>query len=351
VLSALLLAALVLTAGCADLPVPGRATGTVPAVSAAVTVPPPSATPTVRRAPATETIAPVPTPDPEPTRPPSATATASPRPTADPTATPVPPTTTRAPVASPSGPQRMGDLVLRGDPGFGVVALTFDAGTTAAGNTTQVLDTLKSYGAHSTFFLTGEWAVANPALVRRMRDDGHELANHTYDHPNLTEISDQVIRTQIARTEAAVSGITGRELVRLIRPPFGAYDRRVLGAVGSAGYTMIYWSLDSGDWIAEVSAEQVVQTVGTRAVAGDIVVFHCYAPKTAQALPGVMKRLSERGLRFGTVGSIIAGGHAPAPAPAPGTGTVRPTTPTLTHAPAPSPNASTPTAETIRRTN
>jgi peptidoglycan/xylan/chitin deacetylase (PgdA/CDA1 family) len=246
----------------------------------------------------------------------------------------------------------MGDLVLRGDPALGVVALTFDAGTTAAGNTSVVLDTLKAYGAHSTFFLTGEWAVANPALVRRMRDDGHELANHTYDHPDLTQVSDQVIRNQISRTEAAVSGITGHELVRLIRPPFGAYDRRVLAAVGSAGYTMIYWSLDSGDWVAEVSVDQVVQTVGTRAGAGDIVVFHCYAPKTAQALPAVMKRLSERGLKFGTVSSIIAGGHSAAPAATPaGTGTARPASPTPTHAPAPSPGAAIPTAETIRRMN
>jgi peptidoglycan/xylan/chitin deacetylase (PgdA/CDA1 family) len=228
-----------------------------------------------------------------------------------------------------------------------MVALTFDAGTTSAGTTAQVLDTLKAYGAHSTFFLTGEWAVANPALVRRMRDEGHELANHTYDHPNLTEVSDAVIRSQLSRTEEAIAGITGRAPVRLLRPPFGAYDRRVLAAVGAAGFQVIYWSMDSGDWRPEVSAEQIALNVGGRAVAGDIVVFHCYVPKTAQALPGVMKRLSERGLRFGTIGAIVASVRAPGSVPASPSGTVLAATPT--RGPIASPHAATPTTELIRR--
>ena len=341
-----MLAGLLLTAGCADLPVPGRATGTVrPALAAQPTSKP-------AQTPSTKELAPgegmfagalTPSPDPSPTNvpptpvPPSATA--RPTNTPDPTATSTPkPTATVTPTVTPTAqrvPQRVGELIVRGDPKTGVVALTCDAGGTIAGGTASVLDTFKSYKTSSTFFLTGEWAQANPALVRRMAAEGHELANHTVNHPDLTTISDQAIRDQLLKAEQIVQGIVGYAPVRMVRPPFGAYDQRVLRAAGSVGFEIIFWSLDSGDWLPDTSVAQVAATVGTRAQAGDIVVMHCYSDKTAQALPAAMKQLAARGLKFGTVSDVLGG---PKPAPSP---TAEPTKPAATQSAKP---VSTPTA-------
>ena len=84
-----------------------------------------------------------------------------------------------------------------------------DAGLTSPGRTGEVLDTLHRHGWHATVFLTGEWAAANPDLVRRIVAEGHEVANHTYDHPHLPTLSEGDILAQLARTEATVRGIAG----------------------------------------------------------------------------------------------------------------------------------------------
>ncbi len=255
------------------------------------------------------TSAPAPTrlPSPTPTHAPSAT------PTRRPTPLPTPrPSATASPTAGVAGsPTGAGPsaghryLVVRGKPETGVVGLSFDAGGRDGGETGSVLDTLKRFDAHATFFLTGEWSEANPGLVRRMVAEGHELGNHTYDHPDLTKVSDQEILSQAARAEEAVRKVAGVGLKRYLRPPFGAFDQRMLDVLGKQGFEVIYWTLDSGDWRAEMSVEDVARRVGTKANAGDIVVFHCYPPKTARALPSALESLKARGLKLGTVSAAL----------------------------------------------
>jgi peptidoglycan/xylan/chitin deacetylase (PgdA/CDA1 family) len=194
---------------------------------------------------------------------------------------------------------------VHGKPETDLVGLSFDAGGRDGGQTGLVLDTLEKLGVHATFFLTGEWAEANPALVRRMAAEGHELANHTFDHPHLPKVSDQEILSQVSRTEQLVQKVASVALVKYVRPPFGDFDQRVNGVLEGHGYDVIYWTLDSGDWRAEMSVQDVTQRVETKANAGDIVVFHCYPAKTAQALPGALEGLKARGLKLGTVSQAL----------------------------------------------
>lgn len=288
----------------------------------------PFVTPTPSPAPPTPTAAskPAPTPSPTPTATPRPTPTRAPAPTATPRATSTPrptitPTPTVRPASTPASPAPYAaHLIVRGKPETGVVGLSFDAGGRDGGQTGSVLDTLHRFGVHATFFLTGEWSEANPALVKRMAAEGHELANHTYDHPDLTKVSDQEILAQVARADQAVQKVAGVGLKRYVRPPFGAFDQRVLNVLGKQGYDVIYWTLDSGDWRAEMSASDVAQRVGTKANAGDVVVFHCYPAKTAQALPAVLEALKARGLRMGTVSQALGRPtepHLPSPSPSP----------------------------------
>jgi len=286
----LLLAMLGLLAGCAaeSAPLP-----TVTSPTATTPAQPPTATPT---APAAPTATPQPSPTQTPR--PSATATPRPSPSATPTAKPV---SQPASSWSPNGAH----FIIHGKPETGLVGLTFDAGGRAPGTTSTVLDTLRQYGYHATFFLTGEWAEANPALVQRMAAEGHQLANHTYNHPNLPDVSDQEIVSQVTRTEKTVKKVAGVTLVKLLRPPFGAYNQHVLGVLDGIGYDVVYWSLDSGDWRNDTTVEDVVKRVSTKANAGDIIVFHCYPPKTSKALPAALAGLKNRGLRGGTVDQVL----------------------------------------------
>ena len=259
----------------------------------------------------TPTATPTPTSTPLPTATPTATPTptSTPLPTATPTPTSTPPpTATPTPTAQPARaawPPNSPHLILRGKPETGVVALTFDAGGRDGGQTAVVLDTLRRFDARATFFLTGEWSEANPGMVRRMAAEGHELANHTYDHPDLTRVSDEEVLSQVLRAEQAVEKVVGVKPKPYLRPPFGAFDQRVLGVVGKRGYEVVYWTLDSGDWRPEMTAQDVARRVGSRADVGDLVVLHCYPAKTAQALPAALETLRARRLAVGTVSQAL----------------------------------------------
>lgn len=219
------------------------------------------------------------------------------------------PQPTLAPPTPPSAAEWPWGLIIRGRADDGLVALTFDAGGRDAGETGSVLDTLHQSGVHSTFFLTGEWTAANPHLVRRMAAEGHELANHTYSHPNLTEIGDEEVLWQVRRTEEVAHTVAGVSLRRWVRPPYGAYNERVMKLLTRGGYRVAYWTLDSADWRADMSAEDIVRRVGTRANAGDVVVFHCYPAKTARAMPGVLEALRARRLRGATLSQVLGAEH------------------------------------------
>lgn len=207
--------------------------------------------------------------------------------------------------------------VSRGDPGSGMVALTFDAGS-VDGPAATILDTLHDRGLKVTCFLTGQWVESYPELARRLAADGHELANHTYYHPDLTQLSDQQIRWELEYTNAVIEARLGRTSRPWFRPPFGARDQRVLAVAEELGYRSVYWTLDSGDWRTGVTPGAVLRRVLSNVEAGDIVVHHLASDATAQALPEILDALAARGLRVVTVSELLgvappADGATPSP--------------------------------------
>ncbi|MBI4320445.1 MAG: polysaccharide deacetylase family protein [Chloroflexi bacterium] len=185
-------------------------------------------------------------------------------------------------------------IVVRGDAGRPVAALTFDAGA-GAGSTADVLDALQEFGVRSTFFLTGEWADANQDLVRRIVADGHEVSNHSYSHPDMTTVGEDRIVSELARTEAAVQRIAGVTTKPYFRPPFGAYDARLLRILAQQGYRAIYWTLDSTDWRDDSTTQSVLRRVINSTGNGYIVVHHSSSPKTAEALRAILRELKAKG--------------------------------------------------------
>lgn len=281
---------------------------TTPAATPTLLPPPPSAIPIAAStaAPTVEVERPA-TPRPIPTASPQPSAAAE-RPAApDParaSPSPLALASPSVPIAAPKARASLTEIaaVKTSRP---VVALTFDAGG-ELGSTVRTLDALRSGGVRATFFVTGEFAASHPDVVKRIVGDGHELANHTYTHRDLTKLDDQAIQTELERTDETLRRLTGVSTTRpLMRLPYGSRDARVLRAVGAAGYRSIYWTLDVVDWRQGATPQSVATRVLNNTDPGDIVLHHCAEPATAGALPSILESLRGRGLSVVTVSDLL----------------------------------------------
>ncbi|NJK79416.1 MAG: polysaccharide deacetylase family protein [Chloroflexaceae bacterium] len=200
-------------------------------------------------------------------------------------------------------------LVLRGNSDRPWVALTLDAGA-GSEPTAQILAALRERDMQVTFFLTGRWIDDNPDLTRQIVADGHEVANHSYSHPDFRELSDEEIITQLAMTERALYEATGKQARLYFRPPFGAYDQRVLLQVIGQGYMPIYWTLDSLDSIGPTKSpaflvERVTDTLSPEELRGAIILMHCGSQATAEAMPAILDRFTAMGLEVRTLSEVL----------------------------------------------
>lgn len=167
----------------------------------------------------------------------------------------------------------------------------------------SILDTLKAYGAHSTFFVGGCWADDNNALVQRIVDEGHEIANHGYFHKDAKSLSYNANKSEIVATNDLIKAMTGKTPT-LFAPPSGSYGKDVLGVCSDLGMKVIMWSRDTIDW-----RDKNTETIYTRATdkieAGELILAHP-TYNTAEALPDILKYYKESGLTAVTVSQIIS---------------------------------------------
>lgn len=122
------------------------------------------------------------------------------------------------------------------------VALSFDA---AWGNedTQEILDILAKHNVHVTFFMTGGWVDSFPDDVKRIAAAGHDLGNHSENHKNMSQLSDEQCKQEIMKVHDKVKALTGIEM-QLFRPPYGDYDNHVIKDAYECGYFPIQWSVD-----------------------------------------------------------------------------------------------------------
>lgn len=211
------------------------------------------------------------------------------------------------PRAAPVAPEVL--LIERGNPDVPRVAITLDAGASAA-PTPQMLETLRAHGVHVTFFLTGRWMRDNPELTRRIVAEGHEIANHSLSHPDFRTLDRAAMLEQLNATERIAQEIAGTSTRPFFRPPYGAYNREVLATVIEAGYLPIYWTLDSLDSVGQPkSAAFLVERITTRLADeqanGAIVLMHCGSQPTADALPQLLEHFAARGVKVTTVSEVL----------------------------------------------
>ena len=181
-----------------------------------------------------------------------------------------------------------------------LVALTFDDGP-HKDYTPQLLDGLKARGVPVTFFMLGERAISNRSIVRRAYEEGHEIACHSWDHPNLTECSISEVQKQIENTLEELDRACGDEADYLVRPPYGSTNQKVRDAINTP---LIYWSVDSEDWSLR-NTEKVRRKIVADTYDGCIILCHDIHKTTIPAALAAVDELMDLGYEFVTVSELF----------------------------------------------
>ena len=189
-----------------------------------------------------------------------------------------------------------------------VVALSFDDGPDDK-FTPQILDILKQNNIKATFFVIGNRIDKYPQVVRRIIQDGHIIANHTFNHKSFKQLSDEEILTELKMTDNALDSLIGFH-TKLIRPPFGIVSQNQSKVINDNGYEVVNWCVDTEDW-SGIPTDQLVKNVNSQVCPGAIVLQHSSGGKnnnlsnTIAALPEIIKSLEQNNYQFVTIPEII----------------------------------------------
>lgn len=186
-----------------------------------------------------------------------------------------------------------------------VIALTFDDGPHPK-ETNQVLDVLKKYDAKATFFIAGKHANWYPKPLIRASEEGHEIGNHTFNHPDITNLSKAQLEEEIVKCEDILMKLTGKKPT-LFRPPYGSYKKEALKDIAKKyGYKIVLWTtVDARDW-QNPGACKIADTIINNSKNGDIILLHDYATNdTVEALDILIPKMVEKGYKFVTVSELI----------------------------------------------
>ncbi|MGT2958034.1 deacetylase [Streptococcus bovimastitidis] len=183
-----------------------------------------------------------------------------------------------------------------------MVALTFDDGPNPE-TTPRVLELLAKYGAKATFFMLGSKVVANQELVKKVHDNGNEIGNHSWDHPNLTKLAPEQIQNQVQSTNDAIAKACGQKPLYL-RPPYGATNEVVKKA---AAMNQMLWTVDTRDWDNH-NTQAMMANIKNQLQPGGVILMHDIHKTTVDALPTILEYLKKEGYKCVTVSQLM--GHS-----------------------------------------
>lgn len=189
------------------------------------------------------------------------------------------------------------------------VALTFNIswGDTQA---EIIIDQLiKNEVKTTTFFLSGSWAERHPDLVKKISEAGFEIGLLGYNYVDYEELEDRSIRRDIRQAEEVFKKLNIKH-EKILRPPTGHFDRRLLDIAESMGYTVIHWSINTDDW-KNPGIEEIINNVSP-VKNGDIILLHASdsALQTPVALPEILKIIHNKNLQLVTVSEMLKEGEA-----------------------------------------
>lgn len=183
-----------------------------------------------------------------------------------------------------------------------LVALTFDAAW-GADKTLKILEILDKYDVKATFFLVGFWLDKYPEETKAIAESGCEIGNHSNNHLQMSKLSADKIKEELAYVNDVVYKLTGKTPT-YFRPPFGDYDNKLIETAEELGLQTIQWSVDSLDWKG-LSATEITSRVTKNVKNGSIVLFHNNSDNILEALPLVLANLINSGYKPVTMSELV----------------------------------------------
>ena len=177
------------------------------------------------------------------------------------------------------------------------IYLTFDVGY-ENGNTASILDTLKKHNVSATFFVVGTYIESDPELVKRMAEEGHIVGNHTWHHPDMSQIAAMdAFKKELEDVENAYLEVTGEEMTKFYRPPQGKYSEANLKMAQELEYKTFFWSLAYVDWYDnnQPSREEAFEKLLGRIHPGAIVLLHSTSDTNSLILDELIQKWEEMG--------------------------------------------------------
>ncbi|MFG1374665.1 polysaccharide deacetylase family protein [Xanthobacter oligotrophicus] len=189
------------------------------------------------------------------------------------------------------------------------IAMTFDDGPNPE-TTPQLLAILKERGIKATFFVLGNMVAKHPEVLKMISDEGHEIGNHSWSHPQLTRISQAAVEKELGNTSEAIFQVTGKRPMYL-RPPYGSMKPTLRAMIEEKyGLTTVNWAVDPNDWKFRDS-QKVHDAIIAQVTPGAIVLSHDIYPTTVAAMPRILDELIAKGYKFGTISELIARDKTP----------------------------------------
>lgn len=184
------------------------------------------------------------------------------------------------------------------------IALTFDDGPHLV-LTPRLLGALRQFpNAKVTFFVMGLKVVMHPHIVRQELAEGHEVANHAWNHPVLSKIPWQSVELQLQSTNEAIFNATNT-YPKVMRPPYGNTNRGLNRRIATeTNLPVIMWSIDTQDW-QRPGVESILKKVRQKITAGSVILCHDIHPDTITAIPLIIKELEAKGYEFKTISEMF----------------------------------------------
>ena len=189
-----------------------------------------------------------------------------------------------------------------------VLYLTFDCGF-ENGNTPAILDALKKHKAKAAFFVVGNYLETSPDLVKRMIEEGHIVGNHSYHHPDMSQMGKEEFSKELGELEALYEQVAGTPMAKYYRPPQGKYSKSSLQFAKDLGYRTVFWSLAYVDWNqdSQPTHEEAFDKLLKRVHPGAVVLLHNTSKTNGEILDELLTKWEEMGYTFRPLSDFTEG--------------------------------------------
>lgn len=192
--------------------------------------------------------------------------------------------------------------IYRGNPNKPMVAFMINV---AWGNEyiVPMLDTLDETKVKATFFFDGSWLKKNADIALEIQKRGHQLENHAYSHPNMSQLDDSRARLEISKTKDVLKEKLGVDN-RWFAPPSGDFNDRTVRLAAEQGLKTVLWTVDTIDW-RKPPAETIISRISSKVEPGSLILMHPTA-SSRDALKGMIQVIRKKGLQLGTVDETLS---------------------------------------------